>query len=57
MDQRLEHVADHAEMVAVTFELTLEVDEIDGGGVEPLDKQAAQEERDFLRKLSASSNT
>src|SRR6188472_3752779 len=34
VDQRLQHFADHAEMIAVSFELTLEVDEIGGGGVE-----------------------
>jgi hypothetical protein len=32
VDQRLQHFADHAEMIAVSFELTLEVDEIGGGG-------------------------
>jgi hypothetical protein len=38
VDQRLENFADHAKMTAMTLELTLEVDEIGGGGVEPLGK-------------------
>jgi hypothetical protein len=40
MDERFEHLSDHAEMIALAFELTLEVDEIGGGGVEPLGEQS-----------------
>jgi hypothetical protein len=51
LDQRLENFADHAEMTAVTLELKLEVDEIGGGGVEPLGEQAPQKERDLRMRL------
>src|SRR5207342_2409092 len=41
VDQRFEHLSDHAEMIALALELALEVDEIGGGGVEPLGEQSA----------------
>lgn len=47
VDQRLEDLADHAEMTAVAFELTLDVDEIGGGGVEPLGQQSTEKECDL----------
>ena len=47
VDQRLEHLSDHAEMVAVPLELALQVNEIGGRGVEALGEQPAQEERDL----------
>ena len=47
VDQCLENFADHSEMTAMAFELTLEVDEIGGGGVEPLGKQASEKEGDL----------
>lgn len=41
----------HAEMVALTFELTLEVDKIGGGGVEALGEQPAEKGRDLRVRL------
>lgn len=58
VDQSLQHLPHHAEMVALTFELTLEVYKIGGGGVEALGEQPAEKERDLRVRLeSASSNT
>jgi hypothetical protein len=45
VDQRFEHLPDHAEMIAMPLELALEVDEIGGGGVEPLGEQAPERRR------------
>ena len=42
VDQRLEHLSDHAEMVALPLELALQVDQIGGRGVEALGEQPAQ---------------
>jgi hypothetical protein len=36
MNQALEHFADHSEMIAVTFELPLQIDKICCGGIESL---------------------
>ena len=47
VDQGLQHFADHAEMVALSLELPLQVDEIGRRGVETLGEQPAQEKRNF----------
>jgi hypothetical protein len=47
VDQRLEHLADHSEMVAVALELALEVDEIGGRGIQAFGEQFAEHECDL----------
>ena len=51
VDQRLQHLSHHAEMVPLPLELALQVDEIGGRGVEALGQQTAQVERDFGMRL------
>ena len=44
VDQRFQNLSDHAEMVAVAFELPLEIDQIGGGAVETLGEQLIRKE-------------
>jgi hypothetical protein len=43
MDQTLEHLADHAEVIGMTFELSLQVDKIGGRSIQSLGEQSAKQ--------------
>ncbi len=47
MDQDVEHLADHAEVIAVALELALDVREVSGRRVEAACKQAGNKQRDL----------
>ena len=47
VDQRLQHLSHHAEMIALPFELSLQVDEIGCRRVETLGEQPAEQKRDL----------
>src|SRR6185312_7175216 len=54
VNQGLQHLADHAEVIAMPLELPLQVDQIGGRGIETLGQQFADEECDLrigLQKL------